>query len=104
MQPGQTIFTINDLNDVWITANYEETTIRRIRVGQTVDINVDAYPYRSFKGKVIQIGSGIKPPPFEIGESTKTTQKIPVKILLTKIPDSVELLPGMSVETNIRVN
>ena len=75
--------SINNLNDVWVTANLEETKIRMIRPDEPVDINVDAYPGRSFKGKVIQVGSAIVPPPFEIGESTKTTQKIPVKILFT---------------------
>lgn len=103
VQPGQTIFTINNLDDVWITANFEETKIRMIHLDEPADINVDAYPFRTFKGKVIQIGAGIKPPPFEIGESTKTTQKIPVKLQLTRIPGAVSLLPGMSVEVNIWV-
>ena len=104
VQPGQPIFTVNDVNQVWVVANYEETKIRKIKVGQTAVITIDAYPNESFKGKVELIYSGIVPPPFTIGESTKTTQKIPVKISFDKIPESRIILPGMSVETKIKVN
>jgi membrane fusion protein, multidrug efflux system len=103
-QPGQAIFTINDLNHIWVTANFEETKIRLIHPGEPVDITVDAYPHYPFKGRVIQVADAIVPPPFSIGESTKTIQKIPVKILFTRIPASKILLPGMSVEVKIKVN
>jgi membrane fusion protein (multidrug efflux system) len=104
VQPGQAILTINNLNQIWVTANFEETKIRLIHRGEPVNIRVDAYPNLKFKGRVVQVAAAIVPPPFSIGESTKTTQKIPVKIEFTRIPDSVTLLPGMSVEVNIRVN
>ncbi len=103
VQPGQAIFTINDLSHIWVTANFEETKIRLIHPGEPVDITVDAYPNYPFKGRVKQIAAAIVPPPFSIGESAKTTQKIPVKIALNKIPDSKVLLPGMSVEVKIKV-
>lgn len=102
VQPGQSIFLVNNLKDIWITANFEETKIRFIHPDESVDINVDAYPNYKFKGKVIQIIKAIVPPPFTIGESTKTTQKIPVKILFNDIPGSITLLPGMSVEVKIK--
>ena len=102
-QPGQAIYTINDLSQVWVTANFEETKIRLIHTNQPVEVSVDAYPGQPFKARVTQIGTGIVPPPFSIGESTKTTQKIPVKITFDKIPDSVKFLPGMSVEVKIKV-
>ena len=104
VQPGQTIFTVNDLTNIWVTANFEETKIGRIRVGAPVKINVDAYGGRPFTGKVSLIGSGIVAPPFSIGEFTKTTQRVPIKILFDAVPESVILLPGMSVEVKIRAN
>jgi membrane fusion protein (multidrug efflux system) len=104
VQPGQAIFTINDLTHIWVTANFEETKIRLIHPNEPVDITVDAYPNYPFKGWVAQVAAAIVPPPFSIGESTKTTQKIPVKILFNRIPASIVLLPGMSVEVRIKVN
>jgi membrane fusion protein (multidrug efflux system) len=104
VQPGQAILTINNLNQVWIVAKFEETKIRLIRPNEPVDIRVDAYPNLKFKGRVVQISAAIVPPAFSIGESTKTTQKIPVKIEFTRIPPKVTLLPGMSVEVNVKVN
>jgi membrane fusion protein (multidrug efflux system) len=104
IQPGQAIFLINDLKDVWIIANFEETKIRLIRPDQPADITVDAYPDFKFKGRVAILSAAIVPPPFSIGESTKTTQKVPIKILFDSIPDSAKLMPGLSVEVTIKVN
>jgi membrane fusion protein, multidrug efflux system len=101
VQPGQTIFTINNLANIWVTANFEETQIHRIQPGAAVAVTVDAFPGREFKGKVAQISAGIVPPAFSIGEFTKTTQRVPVKILLDAIPEGVRLLPGLSVEVKI---
>jgi len=102
VQPGQAIFTINDLDHIWITANFKETKIRYIQTNAYVKITVDAYPTRKFSGKVFRVGAGIVPPAFTIGDFTKTTQRIPVKILLVERPDGVILLPGMSVEVQIK--
>jgi membrane fusion protein (multidrug efflux system) len=101
VQPGQTMFAINDLTNVWVTANFEETKIGRIRVDAPVRITVDAYSSYPFKGRVAQIGAAIVAPPFSIGEFTKTTQRIPVRIQLANHPDDMVLLPGMSVEVKI---
>jgi RND family efflux transporter, MFP subunit len=103
VQPGQVIFLINDLQDIWITANYEETKISKVQPGETVEVYIDAYPGHSLKGKVVQVGAKIKDPPFQISDTTKTTQKVPVKILLNQVPESMHLLPGMSVETKIKI-
>ncbi|MGE5582287.1 MAG: HlyD family secretion protein [Bacillota bacterium] len=104
VQPGQVIFLINDLHHVWVTANFEETKIRLIHPNQAAEISVDAYPNHPFKGRVAQVGSAIVPPPFQISDSTKTTQKLPVKILFDRISESMPLVPGMSVEVKIKVN
>jgi membrane fusion protein, multidrug efflux system len=100
VQPGQTIYTINDLDKVWVTANLEETSIGRVELGAAVEVAVDAYPSRVFAGKVALIGAGIVPPAFSIGDFTKTTQRVPVRILLDKT--EARLLPGMSVEVKVK--
>lgn len=101
VQPGQSIYTINDLRHTWVNAKYEETKIRLIHPGQTAAISVDAYPNRLFKGRVVHIGADIVTPPLSIGDSTKTTQKIPVKIVFAQTSDARLFVPGMSVEVKI---
>ncbi|MFZ0484937.1 MAG: HlyD family secretion protein, partial [Desulfobacterales bacterium] len=54
---GQPIAVIVNLNHIWVEANLEETQVEHVRLGQPVDINVDAYPDTKFKGKVINIGA-----------------------------------------------
>jgi membrane fusion protein (multidrug efflux system) len=103
VQPGQTILSINDLQHLWVTANFEETKIGRIRVDDPVKITVDAYASYPFTGRVVQIGAAIVPPPFSIGEFTKSTQRIPTKIELENNTEDMVLLPGMSVEVKIEV-
>jgi membrane fusion protein (multidrug efflux system) len=102
VQPGQPILSINDLKHLWVTANFEETKIERIKNGAPVNITVDAYSSHPFTGRVSQIAAAIVPPPFSIGEFTKTTQRVPVKIEFTSIPAGVVLLPGMSVEVKVK--
>jgi len=114
VQPAQPIFTIYDLRDIWITANLEETKLRSLRLDDSVEVRVDAYPGRTFGGKVYQFGTNtaaqfsLIPPNNASGNFTKVTQRVPVKIHLNKIPDSnsppINLLPGMSVEVKVRVH
>jgi membrane fusion protein, multidrug efflux system len=101
-QPGQTILSVNNLDSVWVTANFEETKIGRIHVGSPVRITVDAYSGRVFQGRVDMIRAGIVPSAFQIGDFTKTTQRVPVKIIFQSLPDDAALLPGMSVEVKVR--
>lgn len=104
VQPGQTIMSISKLDDLWITANIEETKIGKVRPGAKVKIEVDAYPGTEFEGKVESIQSGIVAPAFQIGEFTKTTQRIPVKIRFAAdgSTEGLTLLPGMSAVVKIR--
>jgi multidrug resistance efflux pump len=60
VQPGQPIVVINDPHDVWISANIEETHIRKVRHGQPVTITVDAYPHQTFHGQVTQLGTATR--------------------------------------------
>jgi membrane fusion protein, multidrug efflux system len=103
-QPGQTILSVSNLDSVWVTANYEETKIGRIKAGAKALITVDAYRGRSFEGKVEMIRAGIVPPAFQIGEFTKTTQRVPVKIALSSVPEGTTLIPGMSAEVKVRTD
>jgi len=102
VQPGQTILSVNNLDSVWVIANFEETKIGRIRPGAPVRIAVDAYPGRQFDGTVDMIRAGIVPSAFQIGEFTKTTQRVPVRITLLSVKAGDIILPGMSVEVKVR--
>ena len=93
--------------DVWVTANFKETQLADVRVGQAVDIAVDAFG-RSFPGHVdsIQSGSGtafsLLPAQNATGNYVKIVQRIPVKITFDQRPD-VQLGPGMSVVPRVTV-
>ena len=88
--------------DVWVTANFKETQLLTVRPGDPVDIRIDTYPDRKFKGHVdsIQAGSGtafsLLPAENATGNFVKIVQRVPVKIVFDGPPD-VLLGPGMSV-------
>jgi len=117
VQPGQPIFTIFNLSNIWVTAYLEETKLASINIGDKVDISVDAYPDQNFAGKVYQLGSNtasqfsLIPPSNASGNFTKVTQRVPIKISIEPVnetgqpdpSDNIKLLPGMSVEIKIRV-
>jgi membrane fusion protein (multidrug efflux system) len=115
VQPGQPIFSIYDLKNIWVTANLEETSLAALRSSENVEITVDAYPDTKFSGKVFQIGSNtasqfsLIPPNNASGNFTKITQRVPVKISITRVTNTnsqklIDLLPGMSVEVKVRVH
>ena len=107
IQPGQPIAIVNDPQDVWVEANIEETEIRKVQIGQAVDLDVDAYPQRKFAGQVIQVGAATRsefaiiPAGSASAHFIKVTQRLPVKIAV----DNREglLKPGMMVVVGIRV-
>jgi len=93
--------------DVWVTANFKETQLLTVRPGDPVDIKIDTYPDRKFKGHVdsIQAGSGtafsLLPAENATGNFVKIVQRVPVKIVFDEPPD-VLLGPGMSVVPTVR--
>lgn len=109
VQPGTPLFVIVP-HDVWVVANYKETQIRGMKKGMPVDIKIDTYPNKVFKGKIdsIQRSSGAKaslfPPENAVGSFVKIVQRIPVKIVFTESinPDEYEIIPGMSVVPKIK--
>jgi membrane fusion protein (multidrug efflux system) len=105
--PGQELMKIVPLNDVWITANFKETQLREMKVGQPVTVEADANG-RSYKGKVDSIAgaSGARfsllPPENATGNYVKVVQRIPVKIVLDPGENKDQSLrPGMSVTPKV---
>lgn len=110
VQPGTPLFVIVP-NDVWVVANYKETQLEKMQVGQEVEIKIDTYPHKVFKGKVdsIQRSSGAKsslfPPENAVGSFVKIVQRIPVKIVFTEDidTDKYAIIPGMSVVPKVKI-
>jgi membrane fusion protein, multidrug efflux system len=108
VQPGQSLMSIVPDRDVWVTANLKETQLNNVRVGDSVEFTVDAYPGRKFSGRVESLSpaTGAKfallPPDNATGNFTKVVQRVPVKIAVEQSTDSAHLLrPGMSVDVDI---
>ena len=109
LQPGQQLFAIVPLDEVWITANYKETQLKYMRPNQPVEIKVDANG-RSYQGHVDSIAgssgarTSLLPPENATGNYVKVVQRIPVKIVLDKGQNSDHYLRlGMSVEPKVKV-
>lgn len=88
----------------WVVANFKETQLEDLRIGQPVEIEVDAYPGRRFRGRVdsLQSGTGsvfsLLPPENASGNFVKVVQRVPVKLVFDPAPDpALHLAPGMSV-------
>ena len=108
LQPGQPIMALVPLEEIYVTANYKETQLERVRPGMKVDIKVDTYPGKIFKGTVesIMAGTGsvfsLFPAENATGNFVKVVQRVPVKILLDKETDKEHILRvGMSVVPTI---
>lgn len=109
VQPGQTLLSIVSDTGVFVTANFKETQLARIRVGQKVELEIDAYG-ATVEGEVESIASAtgakfaLLPPDNATGNFTKVVQRVPVRIHVTKPlgPDR-PLRPGMSVLANVIV-
>lgn len=109
IQIGQPLFTIIP-EDRWIIANFKETQITGIKIGQHVNIKADAYPNKIFKGKIdsIQLSTGAKtslfPPENAVGSYVKVVQRVPVKIIFDeKISPQYIIVPGMSVTPQVKI-
>lgn len=108
VQAGQPLLNIVADSGVWVTANFKETQLSRIRVGQEVDIEVDAYKGHPIKGRVesVSAATGSKfallPPDNATGNFTKVVQRVPVRIAIVEgLGADTPLRPGMSVTVNV---
>ncbi|HZO23630.1 MAG TPA: HlyD family secretion protein [Steroidobacteraceae bacterium] len=106
--PGQELLAIVPLH-LWVTANFKENQLVRIRPGQSVTVHVDACPAVDLDARVdsIQRGAGqafaLLPAENATGNFVKVVQRVPVKIELEDLPRNCPLGPGMSVEPSVRV-
>jgi multidrug resistance efflux pump len=109
---GQVLVDVLPLDDVWVTANFKETQLARLRPGQPVEVNVDAYG-RKWKGRIANLGGGTGSifsllPENVTGNYVKIVQRVPVRIDFDRTPAqefNVEglLKPGLSVEPKVKV-
>lgn len=107
VQAGQQLLTVVPLDQVWVTANFKETQLRRMRVGQTAEIRVDSTG-RKLKGHVDSIAGAtgptfsLLPPENATGNYVKIVQRVPVKIVLEPGENrNRDLRPGMNVVPDV---
>jgi membrane fusion protein, multidrug efflux system len=107
--PGQSLMSIIPAHHIYITANYKETQLGKVAVGQPVDISVDAYKGVAFTGRVCAIAPAsqntfsLVPAQNATGNFVKVTQRIPVRVCPDDPPANDPLRVGMSVTTSIKV-
>jgi membrane fusion protein (multidrug efflux system) len=108
-QPG-TNLTMFVPDQIWVTANFKEIQLDRMRPGEPVTLEIDAYPGRTIRGHVdsVQPGSGtafsLLPAQNATGNYVKIVQRVPVKIVMDNAPTDVALGPGMSVIPTVRID
>ena len=107
VQPGQQLLTVVPLDEVWVTANFKETQLKHMRVGQSVNIHVDSTG-RTLKGRVDSIAGAtgplfsLLPPENATGNYVKIVQRVPVKIVLDPGENrDRQLRPGMNVVPHV---
>jgi multidrug resistance efflux pump len=106
--PGQTVAMVVNKEQLYVSANVEETVIHRIQVGQPVDITIDTYPGVTLHGQVKEVSKAtastfaLLPSTNTSGNFTKVTQRIPIKVAIDD-QQGLDLSPGMSTVIKIRV-
>jgi len=107
VSPGTQVIPFVDRTK-WVQANYRETQLTNVKVGDVAEIRIDEYPGQTIRGKVIEIApaSGsqfaLLPPDNATGNYTKVVQRIPVKIALDDADLATKLRPGLSVTATVR--
>ena len=107
VSPGTQVMAFVE-NIRWVAANFRETQLTNIKVGDPAEVRVDTYPGQVFKGRVLEIApaSGsqfaLLPPDNATGNFTKVVQRVPVKIVLDDSALASKLRPGLSAEVTVR--
>ena len=107
VSPGTQVIPFVDRTR-WVQANYKETQLTNVKVGDAAEIRIDQFPGKVFRGKVIEIApaSGsqfaLLPPDNATGNYTKVVQRIPVKIAFDDTEAANKLRPGLSVTATVR--
>ena len=105
--PGRPVFALVMSGKRWVEANFKETQLTRVHVGQKVEVKIDTYPGRKWQGTVESIAPGtgsvfsVLPAQNATGNWVKVVQRIPVRIALDEVQDGPDLRAGMSAEVNI---
>ena len=106
--PGEQLLIVSQTEDIWITANFKETQLKKMRPGQPVDVSVDAYGGRKYHGCVESMPgttgarTSLLPPENATGNYVKVVQRLPVRIRLNGGQNNDQMLrPGMSVEPKV---
>ncbi len=111
LQPGEALFSIVHDQSVWVVANFKETQFQKMKIGQKVIVNADAYPKHDFEARVASFSPAtgarfaLLPPDNASGNFVKVVQRLPVKIEFTNNNDSLvkQLRPGMNVDVDVFV-
>jgi membrane fusion protein (multidrug efflux system) len=109
---GESMMALRSLTEIWIDANFKETQLAKLRIGQAVDVDVDMYSSRErFRGRIsgFTMGTGstlaLLPAENATGNFVKVVQRLPVRIeLLDYDPDATPLFIGLSVTPYVHVN
>jgi membrane fusion protein (multidrug efflux system) len=112
LQAGQSTFNIVHGKDIWVVANFKETQLRKMQIGQKVVVHVDAFPSHDFNAILSSFSpaTGAKfsllPPDNASGNFVKVVQRLPVKIEFTNQSDTLlnRLRPGMNVDVDVHLN
>ena len=108
---GQSLMAVRSLTEIWVDANFKETQLANLRIGQAVDLDVDMYGSRQrFKGRIsgFTMGTGstlaLLPAENATGNFVKVVQRLPVRIeLLDYDPDQTPLFIGLSVTPSVHI-
>ncbi|HEY6954616.1 MAG TPA: HlyD family secretion protein [Flavisolibacter sp.] len=112
VQAGQSLFALVHSNNIWVTANFKETQINKMRVGQKVIVTADAYHKHEFEARLASFAPAtgstfsLLPPDNATGNFVKTVQRVPVRIEFTNPSDSLvrQLRPGMNVAVDVHLD
>jgi membrane fusion protein (multidrug efflux system) len=112
VQAGQSLFSVVHSDEVWVIANFKETQLDKMRTGQKVIINVDAFPKHKFLATVSSFSPAtgstfaLLPPDNATGNFVKVVQRLPVKIEFTDKSDTLvkKLRPGMNVSVDVHLD
>lgn len=94
LQPGSTVFTVLDFNNIWLTAYVNETDLGRVKLNQQVDIKTDTYPNKKYKGRISFISQEAEFTPKQI-QTTEERVKLVYRMKIIVDNTTLELKPGM---------
>jgi len=110
VQAGQNLMTVVNSDLFWVVANFKETQVEKLKVGQRVTIKIDGYSDKEITGKIESLSEAtgarfsLLPPDNSSGNFVKVTQRIPVKISIDNVKESQSILrAGLSAEVNIHL-